>query len=116
LSKCFTKKMPNYEVHRIASPRGLANGDLSGCADARACRACRLALSTDCVRRGETIHARWLTEASHRLGGAWQSAHRRGSVGRRGLRPLARPITGLEPPHVPASSLACAPAAQPPPR
>jgi len=34
----------------------------------------------------------------------------------RGLGPLARPITRLEPPGAPASPLACAPAAQPPPR
>ncbi len=37
-------------------------------------------------------------------------------VKHRWLRPLARPIPRLEPPRAPASPLACAPAAQPPPR
>ncbi len=37
-------------------------------------------------------------------------------VKHRCLRPLAQPIPRLEPPPAPASPLACAPAAQPPPR
>ncbi len=38
------------------------------------------------------------------------------ALARRVLGPLARPITRLEPTRAPASELACAPAAQPPPR
>ncbi|MFQ5696080.1 MAG: hypothetical protein ACE5HB_08835, partial [Terriglobia bacterium] len=72
-------------------------------------------------RFGEFGNSTWLTNLLTRCAdarGLWlarPSAHRGGGY-RRMLGPLARPITRLEPTRAPASPLACAPAAQPPPR
>ena len=68
------------------------------------------------LRCGAAVYCERCADARGRSCGTARRRIGAAALARRMVGPLARPITRLEPTRASASALACAPAAQPPPR